>query len=157
MFAAVVGLLSAFGVIVASYIASRATRTNADAALIGVSRQINFQTAEKFAELRQEWINGLRKSMASLQSYGVAPSVDQTQEREFFMVGTQIELFMNRSDPNYKRLQDCMYAFFSAKMLTEKFACNRPYIDVCQDILKTEWNVLKRELREANRARQISN
>jgi hypothetical protein len=56
---------------------------------------------------------------------------------------------MNRDDPNYERLQTAMYRFLSASSTDEKFACNAPYVSVCQDILKTEWDVLKRQLADA--------
>ena len=147
----IVGLVSAFGAIFASRIASRASRTGADTALAGVSRQIDFQIAAKLAEFRQAWINELRECMSEIQSFGVTPELEHSRTRKFYKFGTKIELLMNRGDPNYQNLQQCMYAFLSAKTIEEKFACNAPFIEVCQDILKTEWEVLKREMREANR------
>ena len=57
---------------------------------------------------------------------------------------------MNREDPYYQPLQRCMYDFLAAKTIEEKFLCNVPFVEICQDILKTEWEVLKRDLAMAN-------
>ena len=38
----------------------------------------------------------------------------------------------------------------NAKTLADKFACNAPFVSVCLDILKKEWEVLKHELAEGN-------
>lgn len=43
-----------------------------------------------------------------------------------------------------------MYDFLAAKTIEEKFLCNVPFVEICQDILKTEWEVLKRDLAMAN-------
>ncbi|HEX4079470.1 MAG TPA: hypothetical protein VHX61_11440 [Rhizomicrobium sp.] len=147
----VVGLVSAFGAVFASRVASRAMRTGADSALTGVSHQINFQIAAKLAEFRQSWINELRDCMAEVQSYGVTPDLDHARTRKFYKAATKIELLMNRRDSNFEAPQDCMYGFLTAQTTEEKFACNAPFIKVCQDILKTEWDVLKKELRQSNR------
>jgi hypothetical protein len=118
-------------------------------ALRGIGRQIQLQRATKIAEFRQAWINELREAMADFQSFGVTPNSGQLETREFYKYGTQIELLMNKADPNYSKLQNAMYCFLSAKTIEQKFGCNAPFVEVCQDILKTEWRVLKKELAEA--------
>jgi hypothetical protein len=87
--------------------------------------------------------------MANYQSYGVTPNLGQTEIREYYKFGTEIELFMNRADPKYPDLQRTMYNFLNAKTTEEKYACNAPYVKVCQDILKNEWDVLKKEFAKA--------
>lgn len=42
-----------------------------------------------------------------------------------------------------------MYAFLHAVNIWEKYENNPEYIAVCQDILKTEWEVLKRDIENA--------
>lgn len=150
----VVGLVSAFGAIFASRVASRATRSSADAVLAGVSRQIEYQTAAKLAEFRQAWINELRDCMSEVQSYGVTPELDHDRERAFYKFGTKVELLMNRSDPRFHELQDRMYEFLAAKTRDEKYRCNAPFIQLCQGILKVEWETLKRELNSVNTSRR---
>ncbi len=43
-----------------------------------------------------------------------------------------------------------MYAFLAAETIEEKYLCNTPFVSVCQDILKTEWEVLKKDLNAAS-------
>ena len=90
--------------------------------------------------------------MASYQSYGVTPDLGQEKEREFYKFGTQIELLMNRADPNYIKLSAAMYCFLNAATKEEKYSCNASYVLVCQDILKKEWGVLKSDLAAAAKA-----
>jgi hypothetical protein len=112
-------------------------------------KQLRSAHALKIAEMRQSWINTLRDAMSKFQSYGVTPSLNHTAERDFYEYGTRIELLMNPSDPDYPVLQNCLYRFLSAQDEMEKFAANPQYVDVCQRILKREWDALKREIDEA--------
>lgn len=146
IYAIVVAITTSIATVIASKIASRATRIGAEVSREGMGKQIDFQTRSKMAEFRQAWINELREQMATLQSVGVTPNFEHQQRSEFYKAGTKIELLMNRNDPRYDRLQDLMYCFLDAKTKEEKFACNAPFVEVCQDILKAEWEVLKKEL-----------
>ena len=132
-------------------------------ALIGVSitiivqwRNFNLQLKSahtlKISEMRQAWINSLREAMASFQSHGVTPSLNHREQKEWYEAGTKIELLMNPSDPDYKELQDCMYAFFNAESVDDKFSANPKFVDVCQRILKREWEVLKSEVQGAGKS-----
>jgi hypothetical protein len=150
IYAILVGVISTAGAFWGSWLSSRAALTSSDNSLRGIDRQIRLQRASKLAEFRQGWINDLRESMATFHSFGIHPGSDQLQAREFFKFGTQIELFINRSDPNYARLQSAMHCFVSANTMEQKFNCNAEYVAVCQDILKTEWDVLKEQLLEAS-------
>jgi hypothetical protein len=129
-------------------------------ALIGVAYSVHIQTRNfrrqiksahtlKVAEMRQVWINNLRDSMAKFQSYGVTPSVAQQFEREFYEYGTRIELLMNPNDANYCELKQCMYAYLKADDITAKYMANPALVDICQRILKSEWETLKNEISEA--------
>ena len=90
------------------------------------------------------------KLWLNFQSLGVTPDLDHVLEPEFYRLGTKIELLMNRNHCRYPTLQGLLYRFLEAKSKDEKYACNTPYIDLCQDILKTEWEVLKRDLAAAS-------
>lgn len=148
----VVAVVSSIATLVASNIARRASTSSAQSALSGISEQISFQAKAKRAEFRQAWINELRRQMSTLQSYGVTPDLYHQSIREFYAAGTSIELLMNRDDPRYQELHSAIYAFLDAATVEDKFACNAPFIRVCQDILKTEWEVLKKELATQNSA-----
>lgn len=107
-----------------------------------------FEGMLKIAEFRHQWINKLRNAMAEFQSYGVLPNLDPTKEREFFKLGTEIELLVNPKDEDFHSLQCSLYRFMrSAKGNTaEKYANNSEYIEICQRILKREWERLKSDL-----------
>lgn len=151
-YAFLVGMVSTTGAFFGSWLSARAAIKSSANALQGIDRQISLQSATKISEFRQAWINELREAMSNYHSYGVTPNLDQTQVREFFKYGTQVELMMNREDPQYSRLQNAMYCFLSAKTEEEKFACNAEYVLVCQDILKGEWEVLKKQISAAARS-----
>ncbi len=84
--------------------------------------------------------------MAKFQSYASTPEMAHRSERELYELGTKIELFMNPKDDLYEPLVDCLYQYLSAETLTEKWSPNSRYVDICQQILRTEWLVLKAEL-----------
>lgn len=150
LYAILVGIISTTGAFLGSWLSARAVSKSSTNALQGIDRQITLQGAAKISEFRQAWINKLREAMASYQSYGITPTLNQMQTREFYKFGTEIELLMNRSDPNYARLNQAMYCFLYAKTETEKFSCNAAFVRVCQDILKVEWDLLKQQLGEAS-------
>ena len=60
---------------------------------------------------------------------------------------------MNRNDKRSEILQRCIYAFLAAETLEEKYSCNAPFVEVCQDVLRTEWGVLKSDFEKASAAR----
>jgi hypothetical protein len=117
------------------------------------NRQLRATHVLKISEMRQNWINNLRDAMASFQSYGVTPELDQNAKREFFEAGTRIELLMNPADPDYEELHNRMYVFLSAETVLDKFSANPGFVAVCQRILKREWEVLKAEVRATGRNR----
>lgn len=110
------------------------------------NRQLRSNHTLKIAEMRQEWINSLREAMSKFQSYGVTPSLSHTTEREFYEWGTRIELLMNPKDPDYVELHNCLYGFLAAENSIEKYSANPKFIDICQRILKREWETLKKEV-----------
>ncbi len=146
LYALMVGTVSAVGAAFGGWLSYRSASKATQNALKGIDSQIKFQHSAKIAEFRQAWINELRESMALLQSIGVTPNLQQQQQADFYKAGTKIELLMNRDDERYETLQECMYAFLAAETLEEKYRCNAPFIIICQDILKTEWEVLKKDL-----------
>ncbi len=147
-FAVIVGIISALGVVGGAILTAYAGDRAARLALKGVERQIALNYAVKMSELRQLWINDLRDAMAGFHSVAILPG--SLDKREFFRLGTKIELLMNRKDPRYSELNECMYEFLAAESREEKWSCNAPFVTICQDILKTEWGLLKTELASAN-------
>ena len=169
MFNAAGELSSAFAIIVAAFFAACVAaighwvnRDNAKfqgSIALDSSRNTNIQVREnaklnarltsklKLVEMRQSWINGLRDDLAAFQAIGVTPDVEHANEREFYRLGTRIELFMNPNDIDFPELKRCLYAFLEAESTLEKYSANPAFVSVCQRILKREWEVLKAEMR----------
>ncbi len=116
------------------------------------SKKMNLEGALKTAEFRQNWINTLRDAMAEFQSYGVHPDSNPAQERLFYELGTKIELMMNPDDPDYSDLQKLMYRFLSASEgeVIDKYASNAEFVELCQKILKREWDRLKTDIQDSS-------
>ena len=119
------------------------SKESAVLALKGVERQLALSVGLKIAEFRQQWINTLRDSMSELQALAVTTG---SETPEFHRLGLRIDLLMNRKDPRYSELRGCIASFMRADNERERWRCSADYTTVCQDILKTEWDVLKKDL-----------
>ncbi len=131
--------------------AAASSRYSTTRALKTEHRKIHLEGTLKIAEFRQAWINNLRDVMAEFQSYGVLPGSDPMKEREFYRLGTRIELLMNPKDPDYSALQNQLYAFMRSAdgNMLDKFRNNPEYVSLCQKILKREWDRLRRDIEKA--------
>lgn len=132
-------LTLALGAFFGALISKRATGHSTEA-------QTNLQVSVKIAEFRQQWINTLRDCMAEFQAICMMASVDRTASADFYRLGAKIELLMNRADPEYKRLHELLYRLFAASEVSEEHGCNAEFINICQDILKREWEKTKNDL-----------
>lgn len=137
-----------FSVIVAAAASWYSTRK----ALKTEKLKMNFEGSLKIAEFRQAWINSLRDEMAEFQSYGVHPNTDPTEERIFYKLGTKIELLMNPDDPDYPALQQQMYRFLQVADgdTIDKYSQNAEFVELCQKILKREWDRLKSDVKNGS-------
>lgn len=127
--------------VAASFITSFFARNNE-------SKRRNLDGILKISEFRQQWINELRNTMAEFQSYGVCPDRNPSKDREFYNLGTKIELLMNPSDPDYSALEKVLYSFLKSAdgNRLDKYRNNPEYVKICQRILKREWERLKFDL-----------
>ncbi len=91
--------------------------------------------------------------MSEFQSIGVTPDLNPGRLREFYALGTKIELLMNPADQDYNTLQNCLYEFLKSSegSTYDKYSINPRYLEVCQRILKREWDRLKEELNEPSK------
>lgn len=144
-----VGILAFVAAGISAYMSARAAEKATKSQLEIHRANLQMAHATKMAEFRQAWLNELRAAMAAFQSFGVTPDLDHFAEREFFASGTKIELLMNPKDENYGELSRCLYNFLAARSVEEKFSANPVFVNVCQKILKAEWEVLKAELQDA--------
>ena len=100
----------------------------------------------KLSEHRLAWIQKLRDEMAVFHSWGMTPGLKQSDQREFYEHGTRIELLMNPGDPDYEKLQALMYQLLLAGDVNQKYSVNADFVLLCQQILKREWELAKREI-----------
>lgn len=110
--------------------------------------KMRFNGVMKIADFRQAWINTLRDEMAEFQSYGILPGSDSTNKRDFYRLGTKIELLMNPGDPDYPELRKHMYNFLTVSDgdTNDKYSQNAAFVELCQKILKREWDRLKLDI-----------
>ncbi len=111
-------------------------------------QKMSFTGVMKIADFRQDWINTLRDAMAEFQSYGILPNSNPTKERDFYRLGIKIELLMNPNDPSYPKLQEyiCNFMNVSHGKPEDKYSPNAPFVNLCQTILKREWDRLKSDI-----------
>lgn len=143
-FAVIVGIISAMGVIASAVIARRSNDATARLAAQGVDNQIRLNSTVKIAEFRQHWINDLRAAMAKL--YSIALMRDENDTSELYEQSAKIQLLMNRNDKRYEELVGRMEQIILAPSRNQRVEQSEAFIRVSQDILKNEWEVLKRDL-----------
>jgi hypothetical protein len=143
-FAFIVGLISSIGIIVGGILSSQASDRAAQSAREAMEHQTKLNAKAKIAEFRQEWINNLRDAMAKLLAFGFEPHPD----RSVVEAAAKIELLVNKKDDRYPQLVKCMKEFAEAMKAGNQQYDSQKFIELCQDILKDEWEVLKKELLE---------
>ena len=145
-FAVIVGAISAIGLIWGSILTSRASDRAAQSAREAMENQTKLNAKAKIAEFRQTWINNLRDAMAKLMGQGLgahAPS-------DVIEATAKIQLLMNKNDDRYPQLTKFMKEYVIAMKSGDQRYDSSEFIELCQDILKNEWEVLKKELLELN-------
>jgi len=95
----------------------------------------------KLADFRQAWINELRDCVAELQSRSLQPMPRDVNEME--RLAHKIRLLMNPNDSNYVELSKLIDDLLGD---ADYGVVNR-MTTLTQTILKTEWEVLKSDLR----------
>jgi hypothetical protein len=150
-FALIVGLISAMGLVCGSWLAARATDRAARSSREALEHQTVLASKAKMAEFRQAWINNLRDAMARFMALGVDTKDDTVMK--MVEAAAKIQLFMNKKDERYPRLVQSMKDFSFAIAVDDRRYDSTEFVELCQDILKNEWEVLKKELLELNSVR----
>jgi hypothetical protein len=143
-FAVIVGAISAIGLIWGSILTSRASDRAAISAREAMEHQTKLNAKAKIAEFRQAWINNLRDAMVKLTALGL----EQHAGGEVIEAAAKIQLLMNKKDSRYPQLIKCMKDFAVAMKGRDQQCSPLQFVELCQDILKNEWEVLKKELLE---------
>jgi hypothetical protein len=107
----------------------------------------SLEAAKQLATNRQEWINGLREDMSYFMALATEKDNKNFDRLKVIQTRLRIELRLNPKDIDYERLRSSMAAVVkSTRDLPEDDNGMGAYIEVCQKILKREWDVLKGEL-----------
>ena len=106
--------------------------------------------ALKLTDHRVAWLQKLRDEMSTFLSCGTEPFIANGSRRDLVESGTRILLLMNVGDPDFKKLNDLVRRLQPSLTLQEKRDSADEYIEVCQRILKREWEIAKKELRDGS-------
>ena len=102
----------------------------------------------KLADFREAWLNRLRDTIAELGAEVLSGSNDSNHlnRRRIHELAIKIKLLMNRRDPRYRSLHELLIAVPTANAKDESNAVISDLTRIGQDILKTEWEILKYDL-----------
>jgi hypothetical protein len=152
--ALIAAALSLIGVLVSATIAKR-------------NGMITARTAQqvKHADFRQNWINKLREQMALFQAKAFEDPVKAGSNPDVGEAMLMILMLIDRKDPHYTELKQLMYQVTNftkaprdpGNPYTEEpdprhlpdnpiYTTHARFVEVCQDILKSEWEVTKKGL-----------
>lgn len=146
-------IISLLGVIISAGIAKR-------------NGIITARTAQqvKHADFRQNWINKLRDEMATFQAKAFVNVAGAGKSDEVGEAMLKILMLIDRKDPHYEELKGLLYDVMNygkdrdlrianphggdLPTLPENplTVAHAKFVQVCQDILKDEWEVTKRGL-----------
>ena len=142
-FAVIAAVISFVGALIASYVARRNGFVQAR-----TTQQI------KHAEFRQKWIDELRIEMGKFVLLTAQNDKAFSKTPELLQSLAMITLRMDREDEDWDELHELMMATINAsgtgdKHLEDAESFGRAHARLtllCQDILKREWEVTKRDL-----------
>jgi hypothetical protein len=131
--------VGAFFTFLSVWLSGRNARSNAE-------RQNDLAAKMKLADFRQAWINQLRDCLADLQARGLMSSHKDDEMLELFRIAAKVCLLMNKGDTHYTTLSNLMDLLIRNADQDSRIKYVRELTPLSQDILKTEWEVLKRDL-----------
>jgi hypothetical protein len=146
--AAVITATAALGTALASFVSSWLTNRTAAK---NYALQAKIAQQIKHADFRQAWINDLRSSMVNLQRVTIEGNQVRLDDVAAFSEVLQILLRINPKDEHYKVLTDKISGILSSEHKIDRdqwLDAQADYVELCQKILKTEWDVLKHDLND---------
>ncbi|MEJ5979503.1 hypothetical protein WG901_22810 [Novosphingobium sp. PS1R-30] len=131
------------------------------------SAMISARTAKqiKHAEFRQAWIHILREQMAIFQAKAFLHPNETSKKDSVAEAMLMIMMLVDRRDVHYAELKSLLHQVMTvisqpadplnpfSDGLNAAYLPDRPlfeaqarFVEICQDILKTEWEITKRDL-----------
>ncbi|MGY8667195.1 hypothetical protein Q3C01_33235 [Bradyrhizobium sp. UFLA05-109] len=166
--AAIFALISGVGgPLVALRIGKRqaaASQTSADAAML-TAKTAGFR---EIAKLRISWMDNLRNTLAEyhailmnleddealaaiadVEERKVRRSANEEELEKIVLLGTQLDLLLNKDDEVQKKLWDITDEIYHLEKSADRQSLNEPLMDAGRAVLKGEWEKVKREMRSA--------
>lgn len=130
---------------ISNWTATKNARAQNEVAERNAKAQIEIAAALKLADFRQAWINELRDCISTLQTKSLdVPTLDKPRDAsEIERLAYKIRLLMNPNDENYQALS----GYIDSLVEEGDYPTVNNLTSLAQIILKTEWGVLKRDLK----------
>jgi hypothetical protein len=141
-----------------------ASQTSADAAML-TAKTAGFR---EIAKLRMSWMDTLRNTLAEyhaiLMTFRDKDSIDaitdmderkaaqksnQEDLEKLVLLGTQLDLLLNKDDAVQRRLWDITDEIYNLEKSADRQALDSMLMDAGRAVLKGEWEKVKREMRSA--------
>ena len=128
-----------------------ASQTAADASMLTAKTA----GAREIAKLRMAWMDKLRDTLSEYHAILMSLK-DETLETEWLgdsenqklsQLGTQLDLLLNQNDTKQKQLWDIADRIYHLKTKTERHALDNDLVAAGREVLKGEWEKVKREMR----------
>ncbi|WP_029586628.1 hypothetical protein [Bradyrhizobium sp. URHD0069] len=107
--------------------------------------------AREVAKLRMAWMEKLRDTLS--EYHAILMSTEDGGEllpddtRTLSRLGTQIDLLLNRKDQLQRRLWEIADKIYKLDTQAERQALDEDLVQAGRDVLKAEWEKVKREMR----------
>ncbi|WP_036032101.1 hypothetical protein [Bradyrhizobium yuanmingense] len=124
-----------------------ASQTSAKASMLAASTA----GAREIAKLRMSWMEELRNSLC--EYHAILMSTEDGEElkaddvRTLSRLGTQLDLLLNRRDDLQKGLWEVADKIYKLGTQSERQALDEALVEAGRNVLKGEWEKVKREMR----------
>ena len=144
----IVGLTSSFVALIIGWRQGTSARLSAEAAKASADAAVLTARAagdRAIATMRLQWVQDLRKILSEYHS--VLVSYQSEDYRKVSELGTQLDLMLNRDEPEQRELWEVAEEVFRTKDKDKRVALDPKLMAAGQRVLKKEWQTIKWELR----------
>lgn len=156
--AVVAAIVAAIVSLLGHWVSRQNTKLTASIAQENARLSAKLESAIKLADSRQHWINELRQDMAAFLGLAVirnrsriaGETMASDDFEQLLTVSSRISMRMNPNDADYVPLTQAMAQCMFSEDPLDSGKVSRNFVAICQRILKREWDVLKRDLKDLN-------
>lgn len=154
--ALIAALISAFVTIIGQWVARQNAKLAATIAQQNAKLAADLEVATTLTKSRQEWINILREDMAHFaglsarrsRAISAGQAFDADDFERMVAISARIQMRLNPRDPHFDALVSNISDCSLEKDASKHGKATGDFVRISQVILKEEWEVLKRELKE---------